>query len=223
MTLYSVWPFNCLVVLYFDQTSVVVAPQETSTNSDVSEEQALQLVCKILRVSWKEQDRDVIFLPSLATEFHQNPKDGMSLSHHDTLNEPAKVTFHNWQISAAGNEAVIDSFPCSVLRLERPDRPDPDGGLNDVHSVTCAQSLRQLDCHLSTNCSSQIPWPPSDTGAALQPRWQPYGPQCRVLWSQLSVQASPQTQYYELWQNNPQRHIKALDLSSPILLKSVLD
>uniref|UniRef100_A0A671V100 Ubiquitin conjugation factor E4 B n=1 Tax=Sparus aurata TaxID=8175 RepID=A0A671V100_SPAAU len=42
---------------------------------DVSEEQALQLICKILRVSWKEQDRDVIFLPSLAAEFHQNPKD----------------------------------------------------------------------------------------------------------------------------------------------------
>uniref|UniRef100_A0AAQ5ZKS0 Ubiquitin conjugation factor E4 B n=1 Tax=Amphiprion ocellaris TaxID=80972 RepID=A0AAQ5ZKS0_AMPOC len=41
----------------------------------VSEEQALQLICKILRVSWKEQDRDVIFLPSLAAEFHQNPKD----------------------------------------------------------------------------------------------------------------------------------------------------
>ncbi|XP_067384083.1 ubiquitin conjugation factor E4 B isoform X3 [Channa argus] len=49
--------------------------KETSTNSDVSEEQALQLICKILRVSWKEQDRDVIFLPSLAAEFHQKPKD----------------------------------------------------------------------------------------------------------------------------------------------------
>uniref|UniRef100_A0A672ZJZ5 Ubiquitin conjugation factor E4 B n=1 Tax=Sphaeramia orbicularis TaxID=375764 RepID=A0A672ZJZ5_9TELE len=49
--------------------------KETSANSDVSEEQALQLMCKILRVSWKEQDRDVIFLPSLAAEFHQNPKD----------------------------------------------------------------------------------------------------------------------------------------------------
>uniref|UniRef100_A0AAX7TTH4 Ubiquitin conjugation factor E4 B n=1 Tax=Astatotilapia calliptera TaxID=8154 RepID=A0AAX7TTH4_ASTCA len=49
--------------------------KETSANSDVSEEQALQLICKILRVSWKEQDRDVIFLPSLATEFHQNPKE----------------------------------------------------------------------------------------------------------------------------------------------------
>lgn len=51
--------------------------QESAETSDVSEEQALQLICKILRVSWKEQDRDVIFLPSLATEFHQNsPKDG---------------------------------------------------------------------------------------------------------------------------------------------------
>ncbi|XP_035512307.1 ubiquitin conjugation factor E4 B isoform X2 [Morone saxatilis] len=48
--------------------------KETSANSDVSEEQALQLICKILRVSWKEQDRDVIFLPSLAAEFHQSPK-----------------------------------------------------------------------------------------------------------------------------------------------------
>ncbi|XP_042265338.1 ubiquitin conjugation factor E4 B isoform X4 [Thunnus albacares] len=52
--------------------------KETSANSDVSEEQALQLVCKILRVSWKEQDRDVIFLPSLAAEFQQNPKDAYS-------------------------------------------------------------------------------------------------------------------------------------------------
>ncbi|XP_070695163.1 ubiquitin conjugation factor E4 B isoform X3 [Pempheris klunzingeri] len=48
--------------------------KETSANSDVSEEQALQLICKILRVSWKEQDRDVIFLPSLAAEFQQSPK-----------------------------------------------------------------------------------------------------------------------------------------------------
>ncbi|KAM9752040.1 ubiquitin conjugation factor E4 B isoform 2-T2 [Menidia menidia] len=52
-----------------------LAEKETSASSDVSEEQALQLICKILRVSWKEQDRDVIFLPSLAAEFLQNPKD----------------------------------------------------------------------------------------------------------------------------------------------------
>ncbi|KAM4610371.1 ubiquitin conjugation factor E4 B isoform 2-T2 [Polymixia lowei] len=53
-----------------------VAEKESSANSDVSEEQALQLICKILRVSWKDtQDRDVIYLPSLAAEFHQNSKD----------------------------------------------------------------------------------------------------------------------------------------------------
>ncbi|XP_041952970.1 ubiquitin conjugation factor E4 B isoform X2 [Alosa pseudoharengus] len=53
-----------------------LSEKESSSNSDVSEEQALQLICKILRVSWKEQDRDVIFLPALAAEFQQkNPKD----------------------------------------------------------------------------------------------------------------------------------------------------
>ena len=30
-------------------------------------------------MSWKEPDRDVIYLPSLAAEFHQSPKDGGSL------------------------------------------------------------------------------------------------------------------------------------------------
>ncbi|MBN3326197.1 UBE4B factor, partial [Atractosteus spatula] len=50
--------------------------KESSSGSEVSEEQALQLICKIFRVSWKERDRDVVFLPSLAAEFRQNPKDG---------------------------------------------------------------------------------------------------------------------------------------------------
>ncbi|XP_005986019.1 ubiquitin conjugation factor E4 B isoform X1 [Latimeria chalumnae] len=45
--------------------------KEPSSGSEVSEEQALQLICKIFRVSWKERDRDVIFLSSLATEFRQ--------------------------------------------------------------------------------------------------------------------------------------------------------
>ncbi|KAL1021148.1 hypothetical protein UPYG_G00009400 [Umbra pygmaea] len=53
-----------------------LAEKESAENSDVSEEQALQLICKILRVSWKDQDRDVIYLPSLAAEFNQSsPKD----------------------------------------------------------------------------------------------------------------------------------------------------
>lgn len=48
--------------------------KESSSDSEVSEEQALQVICKILRVSWKERDRDVIFLPLLAAEFTQDPK-----------------------------------------------------------------------------------------------------------------------------------------------------
>ncbi|XP_077075283.1 ubiquitin conjugation factor E4 B isoform X2 [Siphateles boraxobius] len=52
-----------------------LAEKDSSSNPDVSEEQALQLICKILRVSWKDQDRDVIFLPSLAAEFQKNPMD----------------------------------------------------------------------------------------------------------------------------------------------------
>uniref|UniRef100_UPI00398EB42E ubiquitin conjugation factor E4 B isoform X3 n=1 Tax=Pristiophorus japonicus TaxID=55135 RepID=UPI00398EB42E len=52
--------------------------KEPSLGLDVSEEQALSLVCKIFRVSWKERDRDVIFLPGLATEFKQNAKEVFS-------------------------------------------------------------------------------------------------------------------------------------------------
>ncbi|XP_053308120.1 ubiquitin conjugation factor E4 B isoform X1 [Spea bombifrons] len=49
--------------------------KEPSAGSEVSEEQSLQLVCKIFRVSWKDRDRDVIFLRSLSAQFRQNPKE----------------------------------------------------------------------------------------------------------------------------------------------------
>ncbi|KAI1231555.1 hypothetical protein IHE44_0008010 [Lamprotornis superbus] len=49
--------------------------KEPLSGSEVSEEQALQLVCKIFRVSWKDRDRDVIFLNSLSAQFKQNPKE----------------------------------------------------------------------------------------------------------------------------------------------------
>ncbi|KAG8568373.1 hypothetical protein GDO81_013972 [Engystomops pustulosus] len=49
--------------------------KESSSGSEVSEEQSLQLVCKIFRVSWKDRDRDVIFLRSLSEQFRQNPKE----------------------------------------------------------------------------------------------------------------------------------------------------
>ncbi|XP_062449384.1 ubiquitin conjugation factor E4 B isoform X3 [Rhea pennata] len=52
--------------------------KEPLSGSEVSEEQALQLVCKIFRVSWKDRDRDVIFLTSLSAQFKQNPKEVFS-------------------------------------------------------------------------------------------------------------------------------------------------
>uniref|UniRef100_A0A8C9D4F4 Ubiquitin conjugation factor E4 n=1 Tax=Panthera leo TaxID=9689 RepID=A0A8C9D4F4_PANLE len=55
-----------------------VSDKEPSSGSEVSEEQALQLVCKIFRVSWKDRDRDVIFLSSLSAQFKQNPKEVFS-------------------------------------------------------------------------------------------------------------------------------------------------
>ncbi|XP_056399501.1 ubiquitin conjugation factor E4 B isoform X1 [Hyla sarda] len=52
--------------------------KESSAGSEVSEEQSLQLVCKIFRVSWKDRDRDVVFLRSLSAQFRQNPKEVFS-------------------------------------------------------------------------------------------------------------------------------------------------
>ncbi|XP_023696867.1 ubiquitin conjugation factor E4 B isoform X2 [Paramormyrops kingsleyae] len=51
-----------------------LSDKDSALSPDVTEEQALQLVCKILRVSWKDRSRDVIFLPMLAAEFQQSPK-----------------------------------------------------------------------------------------------------------------------------------------------------
>ncbi|XP_012577776.1 PREDICTED: ubiquitin conjugation factor E4 B isoform X2 [Condylura cristata] len=55
-----------------------LSDKEPSSGAEVSEEQALQLVCKIFRVSWKDRDRDVIFLSSLSAQFKQNPKEVFS-------------------------------------------------------------------------------------------------------------------------------------------------
>ncbi|XP_018408124.1 PREDICTED: ubiquitin conjugation factor E4 B isoform X2 [Nanorana parkeri] len=49
--------------------------KEQSSDSEVSEEQSLQLVCKIFRVSWKDRDRDVIFMRNLSSQFRQSPKE----------------------------------------------------------------------------------------------------------------------------------------------------
>ncbi|XP_040843818.1 ubiquitin conjugation factor E4 B isoform X1 [Ochotona curzoniae] len=56
----------------------ILGDKEPSSGPEVSEEQALQLVCKIFRVSWKDRDRDVIFLSSLSAQFKQNAKEVFS-------------------------------------------------------------------------------------------------------------------------------------------------
>lgn len=111
---------------------------------------------------------------------------------HTSVPPPAHLhflLFLFWHVPNLTRRAVILFF-CSILRLQRPDWSDLDGSLNDVHTVTCPQPLCQLDRHLPANRSSQILRPPSDAGAAPQPVWQSHGPQCRVVWRQLSVQAS---------------------------------
>ncbi|XP_075762468.1 ubiquitin conjugation factor E4 B isoform X2 [Pelodiscus sinensis] len=55
-----------------------LSDKEPPSGSEVSEEQALQLVCKIFRVSWKDRDRDVIFLAWFSEQFKQNPKEVFS-------------------------------------------------------------------------------------------------------------------------------------------------
>lgn len=67
----------CLFGFFFFQP---FPTKEPLSGSEVSEEQALQLVCKIFRVSWKDRDRDVIFLNSLSAQFKQNPKEGRYLN-----------------------------------------------------------------------------------------------------------------------------------------------
>ncbi|XP_053137135.1 ubiquitin conjugation factor E4 B isoform X2 [Hemicordylus capensis] len=61
--------------------------KELPSGSEISEEQALQLVCKIFRVSWKDRDRDVIFLTSLSEQFKQNPKEGVFSDFKDLIGQ----------------------------------------------------------------------------------------------------------------------------------------
>ncbi|XP_029434109.1 ubiquitin conjugation factor E4 B isoform X2 [Rhinatrema bivittatum] len=55
-----------------------LSDKELVSGCEVSEEQALQLVGKIFRVSWKDRDRDVIFLSLLSAQFKLSPKEVFS-------------------------------------------------------------------------------------------------------------------------------------------------
>ncbi|XP_061422264.1 ubiquitin conjugation factor E4 B isoform X4 [Lethenteron reissneri] len=47
---------------------------QASDDTEMTKDQLLQLVCKILRVSWKQPGRDLIYLPALAAEFLAAPR-----------------------------------------------------------------------------------------------------------------------------------------------------
>ncbi|XP_021088198.1 ubiquitin conjugation factor E4 B isoform X3 [Mesocricetus auratus] len=64
-----------------------LSDKEPSSGPEVSEEQALQLVCKIFRVSWKDRDRDVIFLSSLSAQFKENPKEAVFSDFKDLIGQ----------------------------------------------------------------------------------------------------------------------------------------
>ncbi|KAF3860307.1 hypothetical protein F7725_000562 [Dissostichus mawsoni] len=170
--------------------------KETSANSDVSEEQALQLICKILRVSWKEQDRDVIFLPSLAAEFHQNPKDVYSdfkdligqilmevlmMSSHSRVQNPfASLTATSQPISAAKPRPPPDAGAALQPRWQ-PDGPHLYGcgsphpmALDAANRTSPSLPSPTTPSLPSTPSTPQFIVPPSPTATtALRPSLNP--------------------------------------------------
>eukprot|EP00061_Rhincodon_typus_P018408 g47570.t1 len=110
--------------------------KEPSLGSDVSEEQALLLICKIFRVSWKERDRDVIFLPGLAAEFKQN----------------AKEVFSNWK-------DLIGQILMEVLMLSTQMPEDNPFASLTATSQPIAAAARSPDRNLPLN-------PPSNHGTS---------------------------------------------------------
>ncbi|XP_072306260.1 ubiquitin conjugation factor E4 B isoform X1 [Eucyclogobius newberryi] len=137
--------------------------KEAASNSDVSEEQALQLMGKILRVSWKEQDRDVIFLPSLASEFQRNPKDVyadfkdlISQILMEVLTMSTKSPVHNpfASLTATSQPIAAAKSPDHRLTLVQPSSQ----GSSPIGPSTAsfgASSLSSLGaCGVSSSCNS---------------------------------------------------------------------
>lgn len=80
----------------------------------MSEEQALQLVCKIFRVSWKDRDRDVIFLSSLSAQFKQNPKEGGFLVRSGLLSQSSCMQEVRLWASVPAGDSLVRGLPLGV-------------------------------------------------------------------------------------------------------------
>ncbi|KAE8591758.1 hypothetical protein XENTR_v10018566 [Xenopus tropicalis] len=107
--------------------------KEPNLGSEVSEEQTLQLVCKIFRVSWKDRDRDVIFLQSLSSQFSQNPKKVYS-NYKDLISqilmEVLMMSTHSKDdnpfasLTATSQPITVAQIPNRSLMLNSASKPD---------------------------------------------------------------------------------------------------
>ncbi|KAJ3586663.1 hypothetical protein NHX12_013059 [Muraenolepis orangiensis] len=141
-----------------------LAEKESSANSDVSEEQALQLICRILRVSWKEHDCDVIYLPSLAAEFHQSPKEvysdfkdliGQILMESLLLSRQSRVHNPFSSLTATSQPIAAAKSPDHRLTLI------PPSSQGSSPMAPCAGSFG------ASSLSRQVPPPPGVTSSPI--------------------------------------------------------
>ncbi|XP_077577780.1 ubiquitin conjugation factor E4 B isoform X1 [Stigmatopora nigra] len=169
-----------------DRRDKSLTEKETSTNSDVSEDQAQQLICKILRVSWKEQHRDVIFLPSLAAEFQCNlkdvysdPKDLISQILMEVLMMSTQSPVQNpfASLTATSQPFAAAKSPDRHLTLVQPSSQggSPMGpgagsfGSSSLSSLYGCGSPHPMSLDAATWTSSNISKPPSSSVSSAPP------------------------------------------------------
>ncbi|CAM9848954.1 unnamed protein product [Lampetra planeri] len=87
---------------------------QASDDTEMTKDQLLQLVCKILRVSWKQPGRDLIYLPALAAEFLTAPRSVFS-DWKDLVGQILVEVLVN--LTRSDVQAPAD-LPCSVDSVE---------------------------------------------------------------------------------------------------------
>ncbi|XP_078725955.1 ubiquitin conjugation factor E4 B isoform X4 [Lampetra fluviatilis] len=87
---------------------------QASDDTEMTKDQLLQLVCKILRVSWKQPGRDLIYLPALAAEFLAAPRSVFS-DWKDLVGQILVEVLVN--LTRSDVQAPAD-LPCSVDSVE---------------------------------------------------------------------------------------------------------
>ncbi|XP_017951322.1 ubiquitin conjugation factor E4 B isoform X3 [Xenopus tropicalis] len=132
--------------------------KEPNLGSEVSEEQTLQLVCKIFRVSWKDRDRDVIFLQSLSSQFSQNPKKVYS-NYKDLISqilmEVLMMSTHSKDdnpfasLTATSQPITVAQIPNRSLMLNSASKPDTSPMFCNSGSFSASSLSSTYDSHMS--------------------------------------------------------------------------